>query len=206
MNPVSPLASIMTCLLAASATRTTVLAGVDGRGGAGKTHFAARVQEELQSAGLGVDVVHFDDFFLPRAERWQGAGAGKPVGGDFDWMRLRREVLDPLHGDRVARYERYDWASDALTDTCEVLPGGIVIVEGVYCTRRELRDLYDLRLWVTCPPRLRLARGMERDGRSARGLWELDWMPNEDLYVERHHPERSAHFVIDGSGGRNPHP
>jgi uridine kinase len=174
-----------------------VLVGVDGRGGAGKSCWAAVLAQALRP--LAVSVVHMDDFFLPRAQRPQEEP--KPIGGDFDWRRLRDEVLLPLRSGRPARYARYDWPRDALTETLVVAPEDIVIVEGVYATRRELTGLYDLRVWVDCSRAVRLARGLERDGEEARSLWEREWMPAEDRYVRKHRPEQRTDAVVDGNAG-----
>ena len=154
----------------------------------------------LRSAGQTAAIVHFDDFFLPSAERPGGSPGTKPIGGDFDWCRLRDEILLPLRANRVARYKRYDWTLDALAETHEMPPGGTVIVEGVYCTRKELADLYDVRVWIECPRDVRLARGIGRDGDAARERWQLDWLPSEDMYAREHNPMRLAHFVVSGLG------
>ncbi len=184
-----------------AATHPTVLVGIDGQGGAGKTVLAEVLAEAFQTSGLTVSVVHFDDFFLPSAERPQGTPETKPVGGDFDWRRLRDEVLLPLRENHPARYARYDWLLDALAETHEIAPDGIVIVEGVYCTRRELTDFYDIRVWVECLADVRLARGIRRDDEAVRSRWELDWMPCEDRYVREHKPDKAAHFVVRGDAG-----
>lgn len=185
---------------AAASTQPTVLVGIDGPGAAGKTTVTAALAEALVDLGRVAAVVHVDDFYLPSAERPAGPPETKPIGGDFDWRRLRDEVLLPLRNHRLARYARYDWKRDALAERQEVSPDGIVIVEGVTCTRRELAELYDIRVWVACPRALRLARGLARDGEAARDRWEGDWMPGEDRYVREHRPEEGAHVVIDGSG------
>lgn len=77
--------------------------------------------------------------------------------------------------------------------------GGIVIVEGVYSIRKELRSYYDFTIWVNCPRETRLARGLERDGEEAREMWEQNWMVAEDLYVEIQKPHEWADFVIRGT-------
>jgi len=69
---------------------------------------------------------------------------------------------------------------------------------GIYTLRPELRELYDLRVWVDCPRDLRLARGLARDGEQARPRWEGDWMPKEDHYVSECRPMASADVVISG--------
>jgi len=180
------------------ASWSVVLVGVDGHGGAGKTVWSEALAEALRRLGQVFAIVHFDDFFLPSAERPRGTVDARPIGGDFDWRRLRDEVLLPLRDGRAARYARYDWTLDALAETHEVASYGVVIVEGVYCTRRELADLYDVRVWVECPRDVRLARGIERDGEPAREVWELDWMRAEERYVHEHRPLAAADYSVSG--------
>jgi len=49
----------------------------------------------------------------------------KPIGGDFDWQRLRQEVLEPLRRGQAARYSRYDWAADEMAGMSEMSPHGL---------------------------------------------------------------------------------
>jgi len=186
-------------IVAIDTRRSTRLVAVDGPGGAGKTVLAAEVAGALRAIGRRAETVHFDDFFLPSAQRSVTGGPAKPIGGDFDWRRLRDEVLVPLREEQPARYSRYDWHLDALVDVREVLPGATVLVEGIYTSRRELAPLYDLRIWVECPRHLRLSRGLERDGEASRARWELDWMPEENRYVAEHRPRERADLVVGGA-------
>jgi len=75
----------------------------------------------------------------------------------------------------------------------------MVVIEGVYTLRPELRPLYDVRIWVECPRRLRLARGLARDGEAARARWERDWMPAEDRYVAECCPAAGVDLVVSGA-------
>ncbi len=177
---------------------STVLLAVDGKGGAGKSTFAAACASELEATGRRAEIVHFDDFYLPSSLQPKGAVVEKPIGGNFDWKRLRDQVLAPLRRGDVARFARYDWTEDVLAETLEVSPGAIVIVEGVSSSRRELAALYDLRIWVDCPRHLRLSRGIARDGEAYRETWEQNWMPSEDRYVEAHKPDERADVVVSG--------
>jgi uridine kinase len=179
----------------------TVLVAVDGPGGSGKSVLATSLRVMLTGAGVPASVVAMDDFFLPSAGRSRGGASEKPIGGDYDWCRLRDQVLEPLRRGQTARYDRYDWVRDELTDVLEVQPGGVVIVEGVYSSRRELAALYDMRIWVECPRELRLARGLERDGETARSRWVEDWMPSEDRYIQEHRPRELADVIVNGDAG-----
>lgn len=175
----------------------TLIIGVDGCGGSGKSTLA----ELLATSLPDITVVHTDDFFFPSSERIEGSPVSKPIGADCDWHRILRQTLEPLTRDHEGRYQPYDWVADRISDIWITVPvGGIVVVEGVYATRRELAELYDLRIWVECPRHIRLARGLHRDGEEARDRWENEWMVAEDLYVAAHRPSDHADLVFDGAG------
>jgi uridine kinase len=169
------------------------IVGIDGCGGAGKSRLATKVRVTLASRDRDISIVHMDDFYLPSALR-NGTLGLNAVGSAFDWQRLRDQVLVPLTAGQPARYQRYDWPTDALAEWQNV-PNGIVIVEGVYSTRLELEPYYDLTVWVECPRPVRLARGIERDGEAARRKWEDEWMPAEDRYVKEQSPHTRADMV-----------
>jgi uridine kinase len=175
------------------------LVGLDGLGGAGKTVLAENIRQQLETDRFPVVTVHNDDFYLPSVNRNRLPADVKPIGGDFDWMRLRDQVLMPLRSGQIAKYARYDWPSDRLAEQHEIQPCGIVLIEGVYCTRAELRELYDFRIWLDCPPDLRLSRGLARDGDSVRSLWVDEWIPAEDRYYKNHRPQLFAHIVVNGA-------
>ncbi|MCK4470579.1 MAG: uridine kinase, partial [Anaerolineae bacterium] len=133
----------------------TLLMGIDGPGGVGKSTFAAALARRLQQERISVTIVRMDDFFLPSTQRPAGCGTDKPLGGDFDWQRLRDQVLIPLVHHQPASYQRYDWPTDRLAEWQTLAGCHVVIVEGVYALRHELRALYDLTIWIDCPRPIR---------------------------------------------------
>jgi uridine kinase len=169
----------------ASMNRTdhTVLVGIDGPGGAGKSTFAGRLAHALAGVFDPLTVIHVDDFFLPSARRLAAAEAPKSPGDEYDLARLSRQVLAPLRHNIAARYQRYDWQSDTLAEWHTIPPGGAVLVEGVYCLRPDIEGTYDFSIWVECPASIRLERGLTRDGDQARDRWTREWMPMEEEYV-----------------------
>ena len=175
----------------------TLLVGIDGRGAAGKSTLA----RGLERAAGDVVVVEFDDFYRPGRERDARAARGdEEIGGNFDWRRLRDQVLTPLSRDEPASYRRYDWPTDELAEWHRVPVGGIVVVEGNYCTRRELFDLFDFTVWIEAPHELRLARGIRRGGEDTRERWLTEWMPEEERYLEAERPASRVDLVVDGGG------
>ncbi len=174
----------------------TLLVGIDGRGGSGKSTFS----RQLETTADDVTVVEFDNFYRPSHDRnARAVGGDTEIGGNFDWRRLRDQVLLPLSEDEVATYQRYDWIADQLADWHTVPLDGIVVIEGNYSTRQELFDLYDFTAWIDAPHEIRLKRGLLRGGEDTRDRWLTEWMPEEDRYIRAENPAKRVDLVLDGS-------
>ncbi len=85
----------------------------------------------------------------------------------------------------------------------ESKPNGIFIFEGVYALDKDLRDCYDLKLWIEIPAELGLKRGtardIERDGVDNTNKWKNIWMPLEEKYKNEQEPGKIADYIIDGT-------
>jgi len=167
---------VLELVAAASPQRGFTLVGIDGRGGAGKSTLAALIPSAT--------VISTDEF-------WDGEG--------FDVGRLREDVFEPLLAGRDAHFASWDWEALRLGDKRTVTPTGVVVIEGVCALHRTFRNDYDVRVWVEAPYEVRLARGVARDGKAARGTWVERWMPMEDRYVEQDDPVSCADVVVDGT-------
>ncbi|HDR7676496.1 AAA family ATPase [Bacillus wiedmannii] len=178
-----------------SVEQSLLIIGIDGCGGAGKSTLANKIKSKFST----VTIVHMDDFYLPSSQIINEHPTNQSIGADFDWKRLLQEVLDPISNGIEGCYKRYDWETDSLAETHTVPAIGIVIIEGVYATRQELAEMYDLKIWVNCPRETRIKRGIARDGEIARDMWENNWMVAEDMYVESHKPHEFADYIIDGT-------
>src|SRR4029078_7789952 len=159
------------------------LVAVDGYGGAGKSTFAAR----LAAALGGAAVVHTDDF-----------ATGAP--GVEWWPRLEREVIVPLSAGATARYRRWAWDRGRLAEGTGVEPMPAVVIEGVSSARRAAADRLAYAIWVDAPEQLRLARGLERDGKEARASWDA-WMAEEDAHFAQDGTRSRCDLVVDGNPG-----
>lgn len=175
-----------------------VVVALDGRSGAGKSTLAEAIARDL-----GASVVHGDDFYrdMPDAER-RSLSAADGVDRFFDWERLRDEALVPLRARTPARYRCFNWAAGhGLGETIVIEPRDVVIVEGVYAARPELKDLVDLRVLMVVNESERERRLDQRAGSMDRHAPEaLDdrWDASERVYFEMICPTGSFDLVITG--------
>ena len=76
----------------------TRLVAIDGRGGAGKSTIARQLRDRLSDAR----VIGVDDFWLPKSVRPERERVIAEPGCDYDWQRLRDQVIVLLSEDRPA--------------------------------------------------------------------------------------------------------
>lgn len=159
----------------------TLLIAIDGRGGSGKSTLAKKLSEKIEKA----TIVHLDDFAYPQTDR----------------QRLLEQVILPLTADMPARYQRFDWPTQQLAEWHEILPGGVVIIEGVSTLHDMLNQHYDYRIWIECSPEVGFARGLKRDkevyGVDTTEDWITNWLPEEKQYVEQQQPQEQADFILE---------
>ena len=139
--------------LAARAPLTMV--AIDGPSGSGKSTLSAILHRSLPGSQL-VDIEHFyTDIGVDPPD---GLSPHEAYEQHVDWQALDAQVLRPLRRREPGSYRPYDWIAEKRSDSAEVRPEGIVLVDGVYSMRPELMDAYDLTVYVDTPPRERTAR------------------------------------------------
>jgi uridine kinase len=167
-----------------------LLVGIDGAGGAGKSTLANGIGE---ACGGRAAIIRCDDFYRPLNAQGTPEEAYEKY---FDWRRLRDEALLPLRNGQPARYQRYDWSIDSLAEWITIEPREIILVEGVFSTRPELRTLLEVTLFVETPRDERIRRMSARPQPSIS--WIDRWMAAEDWYLATIAPHRTADLVIEG--------
>ena len=146
-----------------------LLVAVDGGDGAGKTWFADELAALLVERGRAVVRASVDDFHHPRSHRHAQGRTGETVWSrSFDYRALRRQLLDPWCAGAGAPYRcrHHDLATDAHVDEPpETVPEhGVLVVDGVFAQREELRGCWDLVVWLEVADEERVRRMAGRDG------------------------------------------
>lgn len=173
--------------------RTTI--GIDGFGGSGKSTLAGSISALVAQS----EVVAYDDLYLPNAIQPDFASSTVGIADAYDWEALRDGLLRPFRQGLPGSYPVLDWISQERSVRILSPATRVLLVEGVSCTRPELRNLYDFRIWVTAPYETRLARGVERDGEAMRSHWADVWMPAEQAYQRACQPDHSSDLNVDGT-------
>lgn len=158
--------------LSARADRLNI--AIDGRAAAGKTETAA-----LLASLYGADVIHMDDFFLPK-ERKTAERLVVP-GGNVDSERFYDEVYSHIN-DSVIGYGIFDCGKQAVTQRVRLERGKILVVEGVYSLLPSLRDRYDIKIFLDTDPVTQRDRIILRGGIRLYERYESEWIPLEERY------------------------
>jgi uridine kinase len=75
-------------------------------------------------------------------------------------------------------------------------PIEMVLVEGVFSTRPELRPLIEVAIFIETPRDERMRRMLARPQDNTS--WMDTWMAAEDWYLEHIAPHRHADLMIEG--------
>jgi uridine kinase len=166
------------------------LIGIDGLAGAGKTTFCTKLVPQLRDKGLTVKTVSLDDSYWTDTPREISEAFHRSeknfAGEDYDWRRLKLELLLPIQrGSTLVNGSPSEQ---------------VVIIEGCFCLRMELRDYYDLRVFTHNRREECLTRAVERDGEGSRSYYETYWKTEEDFYIKMHDPLGSSDLIVDTSG------
>lgn len=165
---------------------------IDGGAGAGKSMLARGIQAQRGS----VSILRTDDFFRPLNEYPVALlAAEKLYELYFPWDRMRDEALIPLHRGETATYQKYDWSTDRLLEWETIKPTEIVLVEGVYSSRPELRPMLDATIFIEAPKSERLKRIKSRNPNEPIN-WLTPWLSAEDHYLIQIRPQDTADLTL----------
>ena len=217
--PVEPPALALTRLPAARRAVVEALAGeivdgvvlgrrlvaVDGMSGAGKTTFGDDLALALRARGTVVFRASLDDFHRPRVERYR-RGRLSPEGyyrDAFDLVTARRVLLDPFRmgGSTGFQLAAFDLERDAPVESAWVTgpADAVLVVDGVFLQRPELRDRWTFSIWLDVPDELGVRRSGERDGTDLDPASEFNrrYLGAQELYRAEVDPLGAADAVID---------
>lgn len=181
-------ADVVDAVAAARAGGTTLILGIDGRSGSGKTELAALVAAHLPR----VRVLHLDDAY----PGWDGLERGL--------SHVAASVLAPLADGGAGRHRRWDWAADApgeWVDIPRLAPGDLFVVEGCGALAEPCGRFLDVGVWCHAPLEVRRARALGRDGHVWADVWGR-WATQEERLRYRRRADLCLRAPRTETGGR----
>lgn len=179
--------------------------GIDGVDGAGKTSLADNLAQVLEARGQRVIRSSIDGFHNPRAVRYV-RGKDSPEGffrDSYNLGALRSELLDPLSPGGSGRYRRAVY--DHRTDSAVALPqesagrSGVLLVDGIFLHRPELRAYWDLSIFLEVPFAESYRRMAGREGSDPDPLAPSNrrYHEGQKLYFAECRPQKAASILVD---------
>lgn len=184
------------------------LIGVAGGSNSGKTTIATRLAELVGEDRLSL--IELDSYYIERShEPMEARAAANYDHPDaFDWALLNDHVAALAAGASV-QVPVYDYAIHDRSDEFKTVHASrVIVVEGILVLwEPQLRDRFDLKIFIDTPADLRLIRRLERDvaerGRTPEGIVEqylATVRPSHERFIE---PSKRYADVIVPEGGLN---
>ena len=182
------------------------LVAVDGPDAAGKTTFADSVAGLMTASVCRASV---DGFHRP-AEARAARGSLSPEGcyrDSFDYGAFLTRLVEPFaDGASEVATAVFDHASDRPREQVRrVGPRCLLLVDGVFLLRPELRHRWTFAVYLHVPEDVTLARALQRDTGSMGSphavaeRYRTRYLPAQRLYRAEADPLAAAHVVIDNS-------
>jgi len=190
---------------------------IDGIDASGKTIFANRFADYLRiESTRQVIRASIDGFHNPREIRLQ-KGEYSPEGyynDSFNYRALKQFLLDPLlqFGNRQIRTRIFDYKSNGKILEKQFLAedDALLIFDGIFLMHKELIDYWDFKIFLNISFKTALMRALKRDKEYfdeeniLREKYEKRYLPGQELYLTRSHPEQIADVVIDNEDFDSP--
>lgn len=193
-----------------------VVLAVDGLDGAGKTTFAEGLALVFAEDGSAVFQASVDDFHRPRAQRY-ARGRDDPDGfylDSYDYATFRRVLLDPFRdaGQTSAtagfQLAAFDVSRDAPVESrWSTAPAdAVLVVDGIFLNRPELRGLWDWSVWLEVPPDIAYARMALRDGcdPDPDAPSNARYRKGQERYLREADPRAAASVIVDNADPEHP--
>lgn len=191
--------------------------GISGITASGKTTLANELAEELQCRQRRVIRASIDHFHHPRHIRYR-QGKDSAIGyyeDAHDYESFKHKLLVPLGPNGSLYYQTIslDLAQDVYVNPELQLAAKdlIVIIDGTFLLKKELRTLFDFKVFVDTDFAIARNRGALREELAFGGYEEAEAMflnryhTASQLYIEEHAPQLCADIIMNNNDTSNPY-
>ena len=194
----------------AGGRRRALLVAMSGIDGSGKTTLSTRLAERLEGRDLRTALITLDPWHTPWPVRYNPSDPGRHFYRHaFRFAELFERLITPLQRRRsvtltlpLIRLTDDAWVEQ----TYRFAAVDVILLEGIFLLRRQLRRRYDLAFWVECSFETALARALARnqEGQSEARLREdyaRIYFAAQRIHVARDAPARHADGILCNDPG-----
>lgn len=185
---------------------TTLIIGIDGLGGAGKSTISSKISDTLNQKGYNTIVLHIDDFIHPKSVRYNSNYPEWECYYNLQWRYdyLIDNIINPIrNGNNFNKQiELYNKENDTyILQKFDIPKDSIIIVEGVFLQRKELKNCFDYIIYMDIPENIRLNRVLKRDLYIGNKQQIIDkynnrYFPAQDYYLKECQPKQNANYIL----------
>ena len=172
------------------ASKKRIIIAIDGKCASGKTTLGHYLQKEFDA-----NLFHMDDFFLQAHQRTEERS--NEVGGNVDYERFKKEVLEPLLAGNDVEYRRFDCSSFKIAEAVRISPKRINVIEGSYSMHPYFGDIYDLKVFAEIDEESQLENILKRNGQEKLEVFKERWIPKEMAYFDAFEIKEKSDIVIE---------
>ena len=193
-----------------------VRVSIDGVDCAGKTMFADELGQYIQSKNRNVIRASIDGFHNTVEVRYE-MGKDSPEGyylKSFNYDAIINKLLKPLGpgGDNKYITAVYDYKTEKeAREKSQIAPeNSILVFEGVFLMRPELKSFWDYKIWLDVDFYMVLERAMKRDlqlfgdADKVKEKYMKRYVPGQKIYLDKVNPVSVVDIAIDNSNLSEP--
>lgn len=195
-------------MMTESKSKNTMVVGIGGGTGSGKTTLADLIRKRMGMDGIAFlahDAYYRDQKHLTPEERAK-VNYDHPDSLETDLMV--RHIQELLRGQAI-EMPVYDFSTHSRkTETVHVSPKPVILVEGILIfVEKELRDLFDMKIFVDTDADIRLIRRLLRDiqerGRTLQSVVDQYLRTVRPMHLEFVDASKRYADIIIPEGGFN---
>lgn len=175
--------------------KSALLVGISGIDASGKGTLAAELKLQLAKSGMHVAKLSVDDWLHPfSAGQIQIGDAFDFYKKGFRYTELFQQLILPLKNKQSVRLQSFKThliSGRGYPYTWHFVNTNIILLEGIFLFRKNLRDYFDYKIWVDCSYETALSRALKRN---QEGL-SVDQLKKN--YASIYFPAQEIHFAQD---------
>lgn len=179
-----------------------IVIAIAGASGSGKSHFAKKIQEEIEHSILIEQDSFYKDFSQLSNEELSRLNFDHPNAIDFSEII---QCVRDLKSNQSTKIPTYDFSTHKRTSEQTILfPKPVIIVEGILVLQsNELKEHIDFKVFVDTPIDYCILRRMQRDinerGRTVNSVIEQYLETVRPMFFEYVLPQKkSADIIVSG--------